>query len=95
MSDVTREGARLIAEWMRATEAVKRCRMDLNRAECDEKNAQLALGKWLMPDDAKVGEKIAVWEGTSLFQGEKLENGDVAVTIRTRGKDHYRLREAS
>ena len=46
----------------------------------------MALARWLMPDDMKVGEKIAVWHGSSLFQVELVSVGEPIVTVRTRGK---------
>lgn len=108
MSDVTREGSRLIATWLAASESLERARSSVNRASCDLANAEAALAKWLMPDDMKPGEKIAVWEGDSLFQvelapresfshpdGERHVSHEPKVTVRTRGKHFSSLRAAS
>lgn len=87
--DITREGERLVKAWLSAQSEAVRCKARLNSAECAEINAHDALAKWLLPDDAKSGEKIAVWEGDSLIQVELLEAGfppKAKVTIRSRGK---------
>jgi hypothetical protein len=41
---------------------------ELNRAEIELSNSQAALVKWLLPDDAQAGEKIAIWYGDDLIQ---------------------------
>lgn len=88
MADVLPEGERLIKQWLSATERLERAKSEKNSAECDVVNAQNALAKWLLPDDAKPGEKIAVWFGDSLIQAEVPQEigRDAKVTIRTRGK---------
>jgi hypothetical protein len=43
----------------------------------------------MLPDDYKVGEKIALWHGDSLFQVEKHGSSDPVVTIRTRGHEFH------
>jgi hypothetical protein len=91
MGDLTREGENLVRDWLCAKQEVARLKAALNRAECDEVNAQIALAKWLMPSDMKVGEKIGVWQGDSLFQVEKRESGDTVVTVRTRGTKFHML----
>lgn len=86
MDDVTPEGAQLIKGWLQAQTREKDARSALNSAECATANARNALAKWLLPEDAKVGEKISVWMGDSLFQAERQETGDPIVSVRTRGK---------
>ena len=87
--DLTKDGERLVQAWVRAQEEVENCKRRLYSAQTDLANSQNALGKWLLPDDAKPGEKIAVWHGDNLIQAEAPERGapnDIKVTVRTRGK---------
>lgn len=86
------DGQRLIANWLKATEQVDLYKRELNRAECNEQNAHNELAKWMVPSDAKPGEKIAIWHGDSLFQVEVFGHGrDPKVTIRTRGRRFHEL----
>jgi len=85
MTDVTNEGEQLIKAWTRADDAVATAKRTLNSAECDASNARNALGKWLMPHDAKTGEKFSVWHLDSLIE-VTVTNGDPELRIRTRGK---------
>lgn len=91
--ELTSEGERLVKAWLDAKQEVDRTKSHLNRAECDVTNTQNALAKWMLPEDAKPGEKIAVWYGDSLIQVEvPLQSHMTApITIRKRGK---RLRAA-
>ena len=99
MSELVSEGQRLVARFLSAGEEVRTAQQDQRRAEAELSNAEQALAKWLMPDDMKPGEKIAVWHGDSLFQVEmapqtahEVESGkphvsyEPKVTVRTRGK---------
>lgn len=93
MSDngVTREGEALVKEWLSTKERVARLAAELNRAQCERDNAEIALSKWLLPPDSVVGEKVAVWFGDSLIQAtarECVASGKWAgpVIVRTRGK---------
>lgn len=88
-NELTREGVDLVKQWVFATERVRRLQEELNRAQCDRDNAEIALSKWLLPPDATVGEKIAVWFGDSLIQatadtcvGSGVWTGKVAVRLR-------------
>lgn len=96
MSEVVSEGKRLIELWLTARNRVENLDMQRSSAACDVLNAEAALAKWLAPDDAKPGEKIAVWFGDSLIQveigGVVTETGEgpgfvssTRVTIRKRG----------
>lgn len=95
MSDIaTRDGQALIAAWLSAGERERRLRGELIRAECDTHNAENALAKWMLPTDARPGEKIAVWQSDSLFQvevGNDQPPSDHKVTVRTRGKHFSEL----
>jgi len=87
MSDVTNEGKRLIDAWVSATQALETAKSRVNSASCDVSNTTRALAKWLLPDDAKFGEKIAVWHGDSLIQVELVnDHREHIITVRTRGK---------
>jgi len=103
--DVTREGERLLKRWLESLEETRRAKEHLTRAESDESNAHSELAKWLMPPDMKPSEKIGVWVGDSLFQVEMVErvahsveggephfSYEPKVTIRSRGKDFWRLK---
>ena len=91
MSDsrLTTQGEALVKDWASAKERVARLAAELNRAQCDRDNAESALSKWLLPPDAVVGEKVAVWFGDSLIQatahmciGSNTWCGPVTVRIK-------------
>lgn len=88
MSDLTADGERLVQDWSSAKERVERARRELSSAECGETNSRNALSKWLLPPDAKVGEKIAIWHVDSLIQVEVTSEMPLEgkLTVRTRGK---------
>lgn len=87
MSDLTSEGERLVKNWLGAQQRVSQAEHELNQARCERSNTARELAKWLLPPDAKEGEKIAVWHGDSLIQAEVLSQGcDTRITIRKRGK---------
>lgn len=88
---VVPEGERLVKAWLSETEMLERARGEVRRRECDLANSANALAKWMLPDDAKPGEKIAIWYGDSLIQVEKhAEMGrDPVITIRKRGRKLY------
>lgn len=65
---VTKTGRELIREWAHAKERVERLREQINRAEVEAANAELALSRWMLPPDAKMGETISIWFGDSLLQ---------------------------
>jgi|SRR5581483_1354338 len=102
--DVTREGERLLSCWLNAQEELQRAKNAVSRGECEVRNTESALAKWLMPPDMKPDEKIGVWVGDSLFQveleprdsfsgdGERHVSYEPKVTIRTRGKNFWRLK---
>lgn len=81
MDEPTRRGM-MIDSWQRAIERVRSAERELLRAECALTNARNELGKWMMPDDAKEGEKIGVWHGASLICVEKLSGTRFKITIR-------------
>ncbi len=85
MADLTREGEELVARWKRAKLALERDEAAVAKAQVECSDSTNALGKWLLPHDAKEGEQFCVWHGDSLLTAAK--NGDDAlVSVRTRGK---------
>lgn len=85
-NDVSREGAQLIETWQRAVKDLADAKQAEIRASCALSNAKNALGKWLTPHDAKVGEVFCVWQGDSLIAAENKGNYDYNITVRTRGR---------
>lgn len=84
---VTSEGEQKILRWLRAKEAQEQAERELNRRQCDTSNSKNDLAKWMVPGDAKPGEKIAIWYGDSLIQVEVNNPGhDHIVTVRSRGR---------
>ena len=87
---VSGEGENLLKSWLRCIQLVRNAKREVNSAECDEMNSQTALARWLLPKDAKEGEKIAIWFGDSLIQVECTQAGpglmDGKVTVRQDGK---------
>jgi hypothetical protein len=93
---ISGDGEQLLRAWLYAKERVRTAERELNSAQCDQSNTQTELVRWLLPRDAKEGEKIAVWFGDSLVQAEctraicdGLHEGKI--TIRQEGKT---IREA-
>ena len=78
----TREGEKLLKEWLAAKEREEETSRDANRARCDRANAEIALANWLLPTDAKPGEKVLMWCGHDLIQAERRDNGAVSVSVR-------------
>jgi len=51
----------LIGQYLNCAQAVSDSRRELSRNETEMLNARNALGKHLVPKDAKVGEKFSIW----------------------------------
>ena len=68
MGEPIKEGRDLIERWQHATEALARAKSQVNSAECELTNAINALGKWMLPPDAKKGEAFCIWWGDSMIQ---------------------------
>ena len=83
---VVSDGIQKIDRWKRSIEAVKDARKVLNRAEVEANNATNALGKWLLPHDAKPEEKFSVWHDSELIEvtapANKNDFTNLKVTIR-------------
>lgn len=81
-----REQERTTKCWSRAVSQLEAAKSAMIKAECELSNATNALGKWLMPDDAKEGEVFCVWHGDSLIQAENKGNSRYAISVRKRGR---------
>lgn len=70
--ELTREGLDLVKAWVAAHREVEAARDKLARRQCDLRDAENALARWMAPPVTKPqpGEKIAIWCGDSLFQLE-------------------------
>ena len=83
---VTRDGEDLIKRWKLAAKQVADLKASLSKAECELRNSETDLAKWLLPDDAEADEKFCVWFGNSLVAA-RHNNGKHFVELRTRGSD--------
>lgn len=88
---VVGEGQRLLEQWLHAKDRLRSAERQLNSVECDLRNTETELVRWLLPKEAVEGEKIGIWFGDSLIQVEctghispDLPEGKV--TIRQAGK---------
>lgn len=82
---LVQDGRTAVREWARAGAGYVRTHRAFKAAEAEFRDAETRLGQWLLPADAEVGEKIAVWVGDSLFQAMRTPEG-VSVQVRTRGR---------
>lgn len=91
-SDVTDKGKQLIEHYFRSMSRLSQAEQRLHSEKLVAIEAQIDLASWLLPEDAKNGEKIAVWYGDSLIQVEVKSmtlEGDFCkteITIRKRGR---------
>lgn len=84
--DLTRDGRRVVEDWLANQAELEAARRVVMQRETDVASAAVAVAKWLLPDDAKPGEKIAVWYLDSLIQAEVMPHGTPPkITLRTRG----------
>lgn len=58
----SRQGRELIRAYQDAVERKSRAERELNAASCSKRNAINALAKWMLPADAKPGERFCVWD---------------------------------
>lgn len=85
---VSRQGELVIVPWLRARKRVAELNAELARAEHEEEACALTVAVWLMPEDMKVGEKVAVWYLDGLIQVEARPRPEPPVlTIRKRGRE--------
>lgn len=84
---VTADGEMLIKRWMSALRHVEQLTRQLFGAKAELDDAVSELAKWMLPDDARTGEKISVWFGDSLVQVECADAGSThRITVRQRGR---------
>lgn len=81
---ITKDGESLVAAWESTAQRVRDLKADLNRAECEASNATTALGNWMVPKDAKEGEKFSVWHGDRLIEVVCVRFNTYTVGIRRR-----------
>ena len=68
------QGRELIRAWSKANDRVSELRAQLQRAETEAANAEVALSRWVLPRDAGHGEVISIWFGDSLIQATATDN---------------------
>lgn len=90
-SGVSREGLSLVKDWCAAREEVQRYERHIARTQAQLKEAEEALGKWLLPRDPLPHEKYCIWVGDSMLACE-FDGKDVHVSIRSYGKAIYEWR---
>lgn len=61
MSDASKRSQDLVTEWVNSERALEMSRSEVNAAEIRLLNAARALGRHIAPDDAAIGEVIAIW----------------------------------
>ena len=80
----TATGKLLIEKWILPLERMKSLERELNTARKEVDIATKELGEWIMPDDAVLGETIAVWCGNQLIAATKRAGDKYEITIRKR-----------
>jgi hypothetical protein len=60
--EANHKGKKLIKTFQDACERKTNAERELNSASCAKTNARTALAKWLLPSDAKPGEKFSLWD---------------------------------
>jgi hypothetical protein len=84
MHDANNKTYELIKRWGDSRRILDRQKQMLMNAECDLANTTNALGKALVPSDAKSGEQFSIWAN-----GEPLGiPGDVLFTVSRIGNDY-------
>ena len=62
-----------VNEWEEAAKALEGLKRELNKVECEYKNAETALGNLLVPEKATYGDKFHVWVfGKGIIEGRLL-----------------------
>jgi hypothetical protein len=56
------QGRKLIKAYQSAVERKRVAERELNSASCAKTNATNDLARWIMPKDAKPGEKFSIWD---------------------------------
>ena len=88
MDEPTTEGVRHIERWQSAIKVMDQQQRALSRARTELENAVNCLGRWMVPDDIKVGETLCVWHADALIAVTKMDasgNGSFKIQVRRSG----------
>ncbi len=83
-TQVTKEGNTKIERHTQAIVNLRRAESNVVSAETELANATNDLGKWMMPNDALVGETIGVWKGDTISLVTKLVDNGYKIVDRKR-----------
>lgn len=86
---ITNESAKLIKDWQRTKKQAVNARQNYLSSLKSREAAKRKLADWLLPKDAKVGEKFCIWYGDSLIQVSIINEGPprvVSIMIRHDGE---------
>lgn len=87
----TAEGERLIRAWKGAQTSLEEAKRELTRAGENVVESTRALGQWLMPRNAKKGEKAAVWFLDTLIEAEMVDERTFVIRLREQGREWNKL----
>lgn len=73
----------LVRQWKDAKEALREADRNQTSARNTLDNTTKELGQWLVPSEAKDGERCGVWVGDEFFQAVRT-GGSYSVDIRKR-----------
>lgn len=85
-SDVTSQGQHLIGNWLAARRRKERAATEQENAAAELAEQTNALGRWMAPEDAQIGETFCVWHGDSLIAVRYTGADTYSVSVRKRGK---------
>ena len=75
----------LVRDWESSIERLNAVNNEINYAKCCLANNTNELGRWLVPEDAKVGEVFSIWIAGKMLSVEKIADsglGDFKVSWR-------------
>jgi len=62
-----------VSKWEEAAKVLEGLKRELNKVECECKNAETALGNLLVPEKATYGDKFHIWVfGKGIIEGRLL-----------------------
>lgn len=88
IGNATAEGRGLLERWFATSRELERIKGHVNSAQCAYNNAHNALGKWMMPSDARPGEKFSIWFGDTMIEVTNtrgVDGHDYVISERRRG----------
>lgn len=71
-----------VREWLEAGKEVRDLGRRLNSAQCRLANAEIALGKWLVPADQPYGTSFNIWYGSGIIEAMCVECGKYTIKWR-------------